>query len=670
MPSELRIELLAPSAEKAAGLPAAPALARRQRFFLLVSAGFLLLAVLVGFRVNQLEVLQDRLALLARGGIHRDLGLYPHGNRHIEGGLTKETAFTQTFVSPFEELGGIDLFVSTFARPATMAYAFDLFDGEGRAVRTVELSPERIRDNDFHKIIFEPVGNAQGRRFSFTVTPRGGPAGSPITLQISQPGTYEEGRLVLNGALRDDDVVFRPLGSGIPPVQHVRHYLDFFLVQILACTLLGVAILYRFFGIRAVFLFILVLGLYYSFARKPYSVLDEGAHFDYINAIFKEHRLPLAHEPHDGRELSRLAEEVGDVDFALPYSMPRPRYEAVHPPLYYLLGAGVSWLVSFFTDSVAARFYAMRLLGVLCLLTAAMFAIRSVDLLREHGKIAMHELTAFAVILLFFAAPAVLFVVIPVTNDQLVMPLMSILVWFLVRISLQSEASVRDGVIAGLLMGGLLLTKLTAAYVIVVVGMFFLLRGFGRPAIVCVASAGGVALPWFAFNWMNYGAMTGMKPHLDFVMPIVNPHGIPVTAADIASRLHELVAGFLFLPERNHWLVMIGHFVTMAILLALVLFLVETVTGKESHPSHEWRGVRFLFPALVVCNFLYLLAGTFQTDIYAVHPRYMYMNLAPLAMMTCVSVSATLKERYLNWFSWLVIGIAIVFLHEHFNGLV
>lgn len=138
-------------------------------------------------------------------------GLELYQNTHI-GGITQTNQFTQTFIAPHNNLNGIDLFISTFVQNISTPYVFYLKDSTcTQIVRKVDLIESTIKDNSYHSIQFEPIMNSEEQQYCFTLEPEITEIKTPLTVQLSQPDAYLEGKTIVLGEERNQDVVFKIL---------------------------------------------------------------------------------------------------------------------------------------------------------------------------------------------------------------------------------------------------------------------------------------------------------------------------------------------------------------------------------------------------------------------------------------------------------------------------
>lgn len=136
-------------------------------------------------------------------------GLKPFDNNYIQGGINKKTDFYQTFKSPYANLIGLNIYISTFEKKIESPYKFILKDEScNKTIRSVSLDIEKIKDNHYLEIFFKPLNNSQERNYCFTITSKQDIPKTPITLQLSRSENFKDGKLMLNGEERSENIVF------------------------------------------------------------------------------------------------------------------------------------------------------------------------------------------------------------------------------------------------------------------------------------------------------------------------------------------------------------------------------------------------------------------------------------------------------------------------------
>ncbi len=270
-----------------------------------------------------------------------------------------------------------------------------------------------------------------------------------------------------------------------------------------------------------------------------WALVDERAHYDYVQTVAEEGRLP------DLRDelISPEAEAIDEGVFpAPPRTDPAARglagrsYEAFQPPLYYVVAAGPFAA----GGDHLAKVRVLRLLGLACLLLAAFLLWR----------LARGSPAVFAVALCFLLWPGVVVRTVTVSNAALELPLA-----LGAMLAARAAHERRDGrllVLAGALAGLGLLTRLSLVVllpVLAVVALLHVRRG-GRRATAALALALPCLLlaPWVASNVERYGAPTASALVREMQDPVLNPSGRDLGTGDLPD-LHERLLGGVIAEE-------------------------------------------------------------------------------------------------------------------------
>ncbi len=138
-----------------------------------------------------------------------DLGLRPNNNDHLP--ITSDKQFTQTFIATQDRLNGVRIFLSNFGKTYRRGeYTLRILDTNCESLIRQAVVAEKLLDNAYYNIRFEPIDDSANKAYCFTINP---PVGSydPIALQRSQPGIYPVGTYTEYGKALAVDVVFMPL---------------------------------------------------------------------------------------------------------------------------------------------------------------------------------------------------------------------------------------------------------------------------------------------------------------------------------------------------------------------------------------------------------------------------------------------------------------------------
>jgi uncharacterized membrane protein len=362
---------------------------------------------------------------------------------------------------------------------------------------------------------------------------------------------------------------------------------------------------------------VVILGAAVVMATRAFPLVgpDEAANASYVQIVAEQHRLPL--EDHDC--LSNALLEAGARPPGCLYGS---SYEAFQPPLYYVLAAPV-WLLA--PGGVHGALRAVRLLDVL-LLAAALVGVWW--LCRElFGQRRGYGL---GLALCAFLLPALIVEQTFIGNDALELALVPFVLTACLRAA-RGPQSRRRLVLAAVLVGAVLLTKLTSLYVLVPYAAAVLVRlraGNRRTAFGALAIAALIPLvilaPWLADNLHHYHALTANQIAHDYQAPILNPTHVHYAWNQVLSLDRSVLA--------NDQAKLCGRSGALSPLPRDALFYVVLALVVLGPVVLRWRGdgmaglVTLLPVALAVLLYdaIHVLAQQ-EVDI----PRFLHPTLAP-----------------------------------------
>lgn len=136
--------------------------------------------------------------------------LEPHNNHFIVDGILEDTELSQSFEADEDNLRGVSLYISTFQKQITTPYMFVLKkENDLSVIREVQLDVSKISDNSYYDIMFEPIENSKGQKYSISLFPLEENISTPITLQLSKANVYTDGELNIKGIPYTEDIVFK-----------------------------------------------------------------------------------------------------------------------------------------------------------------------------------------------------------------------------------------------------------------------------------------------------------------------------------------------------------------------------------------------------------------------------------------------------------------------------
>ncbi len=325
--------------------------------------------------------------------------------------------------------------------------------------------------------------------------------------------------------------------------------------------------------IFSLWLLLMALGIIFAFIQPVWSRVDEAQHYDYVQYVAENLSLPVEGKDfisQDVVDVSVKSNQWGwrpagvlstpaDLDPALWTTLPgdlggldKERwvrrnlwyfgYEAMQPPLYYMVNAPV---YAALPDDPFVKLYGMRLLAAL--LASAMVPITWLTA-REASP--GNRLAIYGAPVAMLLTQGYALNMSQITNDALAVPLAATAVLILLRLVVRGLAWKRS-LAAGTLIGAALLTKMTTIFLLpaAAAALIFLLiykRGkLGRVALhagIIYGVAAAIMAPWLAHNFSLYGDATGAsaaRPLMSsfFESPLLNFSTL---------RLDELLPTFWF----------------------------------------------------------------------------------------------------------------------------
>lgn len=387
-------------------------------------------------------------------------------------------------------------------------------------------------------------------------------------------------------------------------------------------------------GLVALQLIVLAAVGLATVVRFPvFALVDERAHYAYVQEVAEQQRLPWL-----GR--SYLSPEAEAVDEGVYPSAPRvdPRtrglagfsYEAFQPPLYYALAAPVFAAAG---DDYARKLTALRALGLVALLVAAGLLWKLSASVARGSDVAAPVLFAGALTVLLW--PGVVVRTVTVSNAALELVLGVAASWALWEAWTRRSSRWLLG--AGAVVGLGLLTRLSfAAFgpLLLVVAV----RGGFRPraALVALALPVLLLLPWVASNLDRYGAATAGGVVREMQEATLNPAGKDFGVADLPDRHRALLNGVLAEEWWSEYLSAPKRRVRDVGLV--VLFLVPL--GLALHRRRA-LGARWLLGLPLVTGLALMSVGLLVGNWDFFYPRYLYAVLPAFAVLGAFAVART-----------------------------
>jgi 4-amino-4-deoxy-L-arabinose transferase-like glycosyltransferase len=383
---------------------------------------------------------------------------------------------------------------------------------------------------------------------------------------------------------------------------------------------------------------LILLGLVTVSRFHVWADIDERPHYDYIQAVVEDQRLP--------RPTDLVSPEVQAItDRTWPRPSPTDRaeigiagrsYEAIQPPLYYLVAAPSFAVVGDHRDKV----FAVRAfdLGLLCL------AVWLLWRLARRLASSQQAVIAFGVALTTVLWPGVVVRAVTIGNTPLELVLATAFLLVLWRADSERRGDLL--LASAVLLGLCLLTKLALAC-LVPLFLVVLARRIGRDrtwrrardAVALAAIPPLMLTPWLVSNRVRYDALT---------VDITGAQGVvaPVSASGLLDRvgaLPELNARLLEGVLPQEWNGQLDVWWVRGVVDVLALLLLAAAIGLLATRRRDWQLWFLALPfiaGVLLMNVVYVLTGS---DTFLL--RYIYATIPPLALGVGLGLARTSTRR-------------------------
>ncbi len=400
-----------------------------------------------------------------------------------------------------------------------------------------------------------------------------------------------------------------------------------------------------------------VLACLYSVATPIFEASDELWHYPMVKYL-ADHRL------------------------ALPVQNPAApgewRQEGGQPPLYYMLGAALTFWIdtsdinvvrhinphadigvvvpdgnmnmiahdppreAFPWHGTVLAVHVVRLLSVLLGgITVWMAYLLAVELFPGVLTIALGAaaLTAFNPMFLFISGS--------INNDNLSNALASTLLLLIVRLVKRTDAPpLRDMILIGVVAGAGMLAKLNIGFLLPLVALALVLIAWRlrdvRPLLIGGVVTGGLTIViagwWYVRNVQLYGDPTG----LNVFLRIVGQRPIPANAAQLWSERHTFLMSFwgffggVNVPMPDAVYTVFNALGAISVIGA-ALWLIDTLRSKIKTPGMRAIWIGRLF-TLVWIGVLFVSLLSWTSTTWASQGRLMFAALAPISLWMAVGL--------------------------------
>jgi 4-amino-4-deoxy-L-arabinose transferase-like glycosyltransferase len=392
-------------------------------------------------------------------------------------------------------------------------------------------------------------------------------------------------------------------------------------------------------------------------ARFPvWALVDEAAHFDYVQTIAEDGRLPVLDEDAVHPQVLAIDEGVYPAPPQVPASergLFGRSYEGFQPPLAHLLATPVYEL----SGDHESKLRALRALGVVLLGVAAFLLW-----LLARRVVPDAPLAAYSFALTFLLWPGVVVRAGTFSNAALELVVgvaLSLALWRAL-----SERSERWLAGTGALLGIALLTKLTLlAFVpaLLVACVAFLRAGRVRAVLGTLALPALMVAPWVAFNLHHYGAPTGSGAVQKLMDPVLNPEGRDYGLSDLGAKHVALLNGVL--PD-EWWVEFLSAAKRRLRDLFALLVLALPVLAAVRIPPAERRTALAVLVLPLIAGVLLMSVSLLVENYDAFYGRYLYGVLPGFGVFAALALRRAVGERALGW-SAAGVTLALLALWAH-----
>lgn len=384
----------------------------------------------------------------------------------------------------------------------------------------------------------------------------------------------------------------------------------------------------------------LLINLIWAAAVQPFLAPDEPEHLAAVREIQRKHMLPELYfdfssnprgtplPPFDDQPLTDA------IDQALigTGSNHRVSFEAVQPPLYYVVAAVVSWP---FSDNVLVQLYVCRIVSAILGMLVVLFIWAAVRKISPGAPL-------FAV----FCAATILFL--PqfsfnssnITNDVALNAIgtAALFAWF--KAYREPEFD-RYLILSGMLVGLAVITKLTALALIPPLALLAVLRAgsLRRFALSALGSASGflaVAGWWFVRNIIAYGEYTGFANATQYHTSRNSFVALDITNLNMLGRFSQTtfqssigLFGWLDVPLDPFIYVVALAFCILFAALSLYFLFLRLRSDRPGRHALKITGVLALLSACIFAGFI----AYSMTLGYQAQGRYLFLLLLPFSLL-------------------------------------
>jgi hypothetical protein len=354
---------------------------------------------------------------------------------------------------------------------------------------------------------------------------------------------------------------------------------------------------------------------------RVWADIDERPHYDFIQKVAEDQRLP--------RPTDLVSPEVQAItDRTWPRPSPTDRaaigqvgrsFEAIQPPLYYVAATPAFLAVGDHRDKV----FAVRVFDAVLLLVTVLLLWRLARRVADPPAALAGLSTALAVLLW----PGVTVRAVTISNTPLELVLT---VAFLLALWRAGEAArLRPMLLAAVLLGLCLLTKLTLVYLVPLFLVALARRGRGRWSARSLAVAAVPPLmlaPWLILNAERYGSPTVNIEGSPGIAGPVQTDGSFDRVLDLGPLFARLLDGVL--PQE--WIVQLDVWWIRIVVDGLAIALLVAGVAALIADRRAWRAWLLALP--LACGVGLFVAVNLLTGTDIFYLRYLYPALIAFAL--------------------------------------
>jgi 4-amino-4-deoxy-L-arabinose transferase-like glycosyltransferase len=387
----------------------------------------------------------------------------------------------------------------------------------------------------------------------------------------------------------------------------------------------------------------LLAGALYMLVTPAWQNPDEPAHYNYISALAGHGAFPeLVASCYNQDYLLTLVSSKFPKDM----SIEGVCYEFHQPPLYYALAVPVF----LFTDGQLLAIRAVSVLFGVLTIVLVYHTGRTVFPSRPEIALGAMALTAFV--------PMHAAILASVNNDALAGLFFAGILFLLIRrLRPATIPSVKEDILLGMLLGFVLVTKITVYIAVPLTGITLLFltatrrHALLRPMLTVFSLALLIALPWYVRNAALYGGfdILGLQRHDEVVVGQLRTSDF---IAEVGGT--QYLNNFIITTFHSFW----GQFGWMAVPMdprtyrLLLLLTIVAGSGLVAFLITKWRrSITAPQKQMLALLSLSMLATLFAYIWYNLsfvqfQGRYLFSAIVPLAVLAAIGLSEASQDRW------------------------